>query len=216
MTEPDWREYEEYLLSGLWHVHTDVTDGANGIDELLSFAADQNFPLIGFTEHVRESPTYDFGAFYESVTERAAAYELECVVGCEAKVLNTAGELDVSAEIADRADLVYAAYHGTPFEKDAYVESVHSMLQNPIVDVWAHPFAYAARAEFTLSQDAIDEILERAAAEDVLVEHSLRHESVLPADRIECIDIVGYDLHSIDRWCEPEPDDCRSLEGAVR
>lgn len=207
MSEPAWREYEPYLLSGLWHVHTDVTDGANGVDELLSFAADRQFPLIGFAEHVRRSPTYDFMAFYESVNEQAEAYDLECVVGCEAKVLNAAGDLDVSSAVADRADLVYAAYHGTPFDEETYVESVRAMLANPIVDVWAHPFAYAVREGFSLSRGTVETLLERAATENVLVEYSLRHETLPPADSVEYVDVVGYDLHDLERWRGPTSSD---------
>lgn len=197
-----WGAYEPYRLSGLWHVHTDVTDGANSPREILEFAAENNFPLVGFTEHLRADPTYDFATFYDRTKELSEGFDLECVVGCEVKVLNEDGELDATEADLARADVVYAAYHGTPFEKPAYVESVYAMLERPVVDVWAHPFTYATREGFDLEDRQIRRILEHATDHDVLVEQNLRYdlpEGVSTPLR-EYRGIVGYDIHDLENW----------------
>ncbi len=197
-----WSAYNEYLRSGLWHVHTNVTDGQNTVGELLTFATENRFPLIGFVEHIRCQPTYDFADFYESVTDRAAEYDIKCAVGCEAKVVNAAGEIDVSSEDRQRADLVYAAFHGTEFDRSTYLESVYAVLENPDVDVWAHPFAYAQRKGFGISPSTVTEVFECAEKNDVLVEYNLKYD-LSPALSRRCREyagIIGYDLHDVDNW----------------
>ena len=191
-----------FPLSGLWHVHTDRTDGCHSPERLVAFADEARFPLIGFTEHVRRELTYDFADLAARARGAAADRDVECLVGIEAKVLDTDGTLDVDPDTLDRADVVYAAYHGTPFSRSAYVESVHGMLSNPAVDVWAHPFRYPDREGFDLAADTRESILAAVADHDVRFELNLRRPTtrVGHADLAGVPKIVGYDLHDIDRW----------------
>lgn len=198
----NWKTYETYLMSGLWHVHTEITDGKNSVRELFEFATENEFPFIGFVEHIRKDPTYDFATFTERVHARAREYDIDCAVGCEAKVMSEDGELDVSEEDVRRADVVYAAYHGTPFGRSEYLESAYAMLENPIVDVWAHPFAYPHREGLGIPLDTVTDVLEYAEKKDVLVEYNLRYDLPPPvAKRCRAHGgIIGYDLHDVDRW----------------
>lgn len=194
--------YGPFLASGLWHVHTEVTDGEHDAATLLEAAERAGFPLVGFAEHVRQEPTYDFEAFADRIDDLAGDYDLEVVVGCEAKVLDTDGTLDASDAILDRADVVYAAYHGTPFTRAEYVESVHAMLDDPVVDVWAHPFDYPAREGFSLSDRQRREVFDRLEDRDVRFELNLRRPAPdLSRSRIAALlTIVGYDLHDLGAW----------------
>jgi len=197
------RRFGPHLHSGLWHVHTDRTDGAHTVEELVAFAAERGFPLIGVVEHVRRDLTYDFDALRREVRERASDRGLEWAVGCEAKVLDDDGTLDVATGTRETADVVYAAYHGGSFDRDEYVESVHAMLANPAVDVWAHPFDYARRAGFELEPAARAAILESIRENDVRFEVNLRRPTTVATLRDGLADlptVVGYDLHEIDRW----------------
>ena len=197
-------KFEPYRLSGLWHVHTDVTDGKHDPDALFTFATENRFPLIGFVEHVRRSPTYDFHAFYDRIHERAGDYDIACAVGCEAKVLDESGTLDVSSDVATRADVVYVAYHGTQFDRDGYLESVRGMLSNPIVDVWAHPFAYPARKALSLTADDRRSILEYAGDNEVALEYTLHQKYAssrqFAPELSTYWDVIGYDLHDLSNW----------------
>ncbi|WP_313696289.1 PHP domain-containing protein [Halorarum halobium] len=198
-----WRRYDGRLASGLWHVHTERTDGENSVTELVAFADDRGFPLLGITEHVRREPTYDFDALYEEGKRAAAAADLECAVGCEAKVLDADGTLDASEGTLDRADVVYAAYHGTPFSRDEYLESVHAMLENPAVDVWAHPWSYADGQGYEIDADERAAVLEAVRENDVLFELNVQRPPDGFDPRTELRDVrtvVGYDLHDLDRW----------------
>lgn len=196
-----WPAYERHLLSGLWHVHTDRTDGHDDVETLVDFAVRNAFPLLGVVEHVRERIDYDFEALAEAV-DRAAPPELRCVVGCEAKVLDTDGSLDYSPEIRERADVVYAAYHGTAFSPSEYERSVRATLRNPAVDVWAHPFSYPRRRGFEVDRDTRAAFGRLAAENDVLVELNLGrpHPWVEDLTAAGARRIVGYDLHDTDAW----------------
>jgi histidinol phosphatase-like PHP family hydrolase len=190
------------LDSGLWHVHTAVTDGAHDAATLLAAAQRAKFPAIGFVEHVRQEPTYDFGAFADRVEALAVDYTPQCVVGCEATVRDTDGRLDATGEILDRAAVVYAAYHGRSFPREEYVESVLAMLENPAVDVWAHPFDYAARQGFEITDAERDRILDRLRAEEVYFELNLRRPTRMVSRALlgTVPTIPGYDLHNLSNW----------------
>lgn len=197
------RRFGPAVHSGLWHVHTDRTDGANSVAELVAFAAEREFPLLGVVEHVRRDLTYDFDALVRDVRRHASANDIEHAVGCEAKVLDVDGTLDVDEATRDSADVVYAAYHGTPFSRDEYVESVRAMLANPDVDVWAHPFAYAQREGFDLGPDERAAVLDAVRTNDVFFELNLRRPTTAVSLRDELADVptvVGHDLHDVERW----------------
>lgn len=198
-----WRRYERYLPSGLWHVHTDRTDGEHGPARLADFAADRGFPLLGITEHVRRELTYDFDELYREAKRAAEAAGVRCAVGCEAKVLDADGTLDVADGTLERADVVYAAYHGVPFSRAGYLDSIRAMAANPAVDVWAHPFAYAAERGFEFDDDELADVAARLRDGEVLFELNLRRPAGAVADRPEfrSLDsVVGYDLHDLGRW----------------
>jgi len=192
----------EHLDSGLWHVHTDVTDGEHDPETLLAAARQAGFPAIGFAEHVCREPTYDFVAFADRIDRLAADDDLDCLVGCEATVLDTDGSLDATDEVLDRADVVYAAYHGRSFSQSAYVDGVLGMLENPVVDVWAHPFDYADRRGFDVTDDQRDRILDGLCEHGVCFELNMRRPTrVVPRASLGSVPTIpGYDLHDLSNW----------------
>lgn len=207
MTARDARD--RFRLSGLWHVHTDRTDGRHPPERLVEFAVEQGFPLLAITEHVRRDLTYDF-ADLARTTKRAADDEpLRCLVGCEAKVLDTDGTIDVSDDVLERADVVYGAFHGTPFSREEYREAVDGMLANPAVDVWAHPLRYAEQQGYEFDRDELAAMLRTATEHDVRFELNLREptDAVVDLDEFRAVEkVVGYDLHDIERWTGGERD----------
>ncbi|MFB6164759.1 MAG: PHP domain-containing protein [Haloarculaceae archaeon] len=194
--------YERYRLSGLWHVHTDRTDGVHSVAELVEFAAEAGFPLLGIVEHVRRELDYDFDALADRAQALAAEADLACAVGCEAKVLDADGRLDVAPATRERADVVYAAYHGTAFSREEYLESIHATLSNPHVDVWAHPWSYARKRGFEITDAERDAVLETLREAGVYYEVNLsRPSGVVGRPALSGLPrIVGYDLHDLSNW----------------
>lgn len=197
-----WQKYEKYLYSGLWHVHTSITDGNNTPEQLIEFAVEREYPLIGFIEHVRTELNYDYLTFYNTVHRIANEYGIKCVVGCEAKVLDVNGNLDVSESVLKTADVVYAAYHRGKFTNKTYVKSVCNMLKNPVVDVWAHPFRYAVDNNLDISESDLLNIHKKIFLSEVLFEINLSeiNKYVARFDFSQIKRIIGYDLHNKDEF----------------
>lgn len=191
------------LLTGLWHVHTDRTDGEHSLPDLLDFAATSGFRQVTIAEHVRRELTYDFADLYAEAKRLAADRDLTCLVGCEAKVLDRDGTLDASPATLRRADVVYAAFHGSRFDRAAYLEAVTATLANPTVDVWAHPFAYATRNGLELGAEERDRLLDAVREHGVLFELNLRRPAteVVPWASLRGVrKVIGYDLHDVGNW----------------
>ena len=120
-----WEKYKEYLIWGDWHTHTIYTDGQNTVFEMCEQAVKNNLKLIAFTEHVRRSLDYDFDRFLGDIESARRAYpNLIILAGCEAKVLDTEGNLDVSPEIIKKCDIVVASFHGFPYGEKITVKKL--------------------------------------------------------------------------------------------
>ncbi len=137
-----------------YQVHTIQTDGQSTIAEILKTAKARGLKAIAFTEHVRRDTTW-FPKFSADVCAAAQDYgNLEVYVGCEAKVLDSKGTLDISDDIRARCDIVLGSVHRFPAEKGGYInwdqledaafacveyELALGLLQNAQIDVLAHP-----------------------------------------------------------------------------
>ena len=105
-----WHKYEYYLLKGDWHVHTNYTDGKNTVFEYCKQAEENGLELIAFTEHVRKKLDYDFDDFVAEVYSAKDKFDLEILAGCEAKVLDSEGTLDVSDDILKECEIVLGVF----------------------------------------------------------------------------------------------------------
>jgi len=166
----NWMEYEEYLVSGEWHIHTNYVDGENSVDEYCKRAVELRIPLIVFAEHVRRELTYNYRALVEEIIMARRNYpELLILIGCEAKVLEDGG-LDVSEDVLRRSEIVLMAFHSFPVNKGRYVEALKRALSNPRVDIWAHPGLFLRTKNFSLSEEEVEVIFEIASQRNVLIE----------------------------------------------
>ncbi len=112
-----------------YHMHVDVTDGELKIDEIIRDAKKLGIKSIAITEHISKNPTYDWFELRKKIKSIEVS-DLKIKVGVEAKVLNEYGELNVSDEILNEADIVLGSVHGS-----GDVE----WLLNSKCDVIAHP-----------------------------------------------------------------------------
>ena len=78
------------------HVHTSYTDGKNSVFEYCQKAKENNLKSILFSEHVRKDISYDYADFLLQINKAKCTFkDLKILSGCEAKVLNLDGDLDV-------------------------------------------------------------------------------------------------------------------------
>ena len=112
-----------------YHIHTKATDGNADPAEIIKLARQLNVETIAFTEHISKKPTYDWFEFRKKIFDLDLA-GINVLVGVEAKVISAFGELNVSAEVLESADIVLGACHG---------EGCVEWLLESDCDVIAHP-----------------------------------------------------------------------------
>ena len=169
----NWEKYREYLGTGDFHVHTDFTEGSSSVSELCEQAVMNNLRLICFTEHVRRTLSYSYDELLAEI-ERARERFPRLVVlpGCEAKVLDTEGSLDVSQDVLDKAEIVVASFHSFHYaRKEDFLSAIHGMIRHPRVDIWGHPATFLRNVD--LSGAETREIIEACVRSRVLIEDSL-------------------------------------------
>jgi histidinol phosphatase-like PHP family hydrolase len=111
------------------HIHTKRTDGEGDPADILRLAESLNVETVAFTEHISKTPTYDWFLFRDEI-KRLNPHDVKVLVGVEAKVLDESGELNVSREILEAADIVLGSCHG--------LGKVEWLLKSEC-DVIAHP-----------------------------------------------------------------------------
>jgi putative hydrolase len=95
-----------------WQVHSTFSDGAGTVDENVAAAAAQGMRLICLTDHVRRGTPW-VGDFVAAARRVGGQTSVTVRCGLEAKILDTAGRLDLPPDHA-AADLLLAADHQVP------------------------------------------------------------------------------------------------------
>lgn len=198
-----WKKYEHYLRFGDFHVHTNYTDGKNTVFEYCEQAVKNRLEIIVFSEHVRRKLDYNFDDFVSDVFSAKDKFDLEVLVGCEAKVVDVEGTLDISKEILEKCEIVLGTFHKfEPPLKDEYLAALTNMITKPDVDIWAHPTLYAIKNGFTLTEEDIYRISKLCANNDILIEKNMKHNVPSKkfqaiASSLKCRFVNGSDAHQI-------------------
>lgn len=199
-----WKKFEKYLSTGDWHVHTNYTHGKDTVFANCEQAEKNGLELIAFTEHVGKELNYNFDDFISDIFSAKDKFDLEVLVGCEAKVLDTKGTLDVSESVLKECEIVLGAFHRfQPIEKNSCLIALKKMLSNSEVDIWAHPTLFAKRNKFTLSIEDLHDISCLSLKYEVLIEINKKYN--VPDDPFlkiaseeGCKFVTGSDAHHID------------------
>lgn len=194
-----WMKFEEYLISGEWHVHTSYTDGANTVLQLVAAAEKLKIPLIAFTEHVRRDLTYDFNDFLSDIEKAREEFpDVIVLSGIEAKVLPD-GSLDVDKEILSAVDHAIFAFHSFKGSADEFLQSLKKVIKNDEISAWAHPMPYSTERP---SNSELGEIFQLMEKNCVLLEINSKY-SAPPKSWIDLAKkmgvkfVRGSDVHKI-------------------
>jgi putative hydrolase len=204
----NWERYRAYLKTGDFHVHTNYTEGLNSVFELCEQAIMNGLKLICFSEHVRRDLTYDFDSLLNEIEEARQLYpKLKILSGCEAKVLDWSGSLDVSQETLDKSEIVIASFHGFPYgENEHFLRALYGALKHPRVDIWGHPQTFLRNVELTPSE--LHAIIKECKKRRVLIEDSLCEAYRTPPSFLEACRKLGapvatnsdaHDIYSLKR-----------------
>lgn len=209
-------KYERFLLKGDWHIHTNYTDGKNNVFEYCKQAQKNGLELIAFTEHVRKKLEFNFYDFVSDIFSAKDKFDLEILVGCEAKILDKAGTLNASKEVLDGCEIVIGSFHSfVPSSKEAYLAALANMISNPNVDIWGHPTLYAIKNNISLKIEDMFTIANLCVNNDVLIENNFKYQ--VPDTKFQriamqesCKFVNGSDAHQINELLKIRDDmnDC--------
>ncbi|MCK5643166.1 MAG: PHP domain-containing protein [Gammaproteobacteria bacterium] len=169
----NWEKYTDYLETGDFHVHTNYTENSHTINEMCEQAILNGLKLICFAEHVRRTISYDYDELLKDIERARVIYpKLKILAGCEAKVLDTSGSLDVSKEILSKAEILVASFHSFHYgRKEEFMNALFGMLRNPRVDLWGHPATFLRNVD--LQTPDLEKIINECKKRKVLIEDSL-------------------------------------------
>ena len=218
-------------IKGNLHTHTEWSDGHDSIEELALVAKDMGYQYIAITEHSAGrgiAHGLDVERLRRQVAEIRALNEhltgIRVLTGVEVDI-RADGRLDLPHEMLSELDIVIAAVHsGMNQSEEKMTQRVISAIENPDVDMIAHP---TCRLIGEREPVAIDlEALFKAAAK-----YNKTIEINAMPDRLDLNDIhafrardlgvklaIGTDAHSTAHldfmrfgvgvarraWCEPQ------------
>ena len=96
------------------HVHSVFSDGKTTIEENIVAAERLGLQRLGCVDHVRADTTY-VPDYVAAIRRLRTTTTVVLTAGIEAKILDTAGQLDVPLDGTDGVDYVYAADHQFPW-----------------------------------------------------------------------------------------------------
>jgi DNA polymerase (family 10) len=133
-------------IRGDLHCHTDATDGRDGLDAMVEAARERGYGYLAITDHSRRVSVAG------GLDERALRRQLERIdrlndrlddfvvlKSVELDILED-GSLDLPGSVLDELDLVVCAVHyGFDLDRDRQTERILRALDDPRVDILAHP-----------------------------------------------------------------------------
>ncbi len=218
-------------IKGDLHTHTEWSDGHDSIEELARAAQDMGYQYVAVTEHSAGrgiAHGLDVERLGQQIAEIRALNQrvtkIRVLTGIEVDI-RADGSLDLPSEILSELDVVIAAVHsGMNQSEEKMTQRVLKAIENPDVDVLAHP---TCRLMGEREPVAIDlEAVFRAAAK-----HNKIMEINAMPDRLDLKDThafrarelgvklaIGTDAHTVAHlglmrfgiglarraWCEPQ------------
>ncbi len=163
-------------IRGLFHIHTDQSDGADTLESLVTAAKEMGMEYLGIADH-SESAFYAGGLDITAVKQqhdlidRINAREEHFTVfkGIEAEILSD-GSLDYNDHTLGLFDFVIAAVHSHfKMSEDDMTKRILKALDNPYVTMLSHPTGRLLLARDPYGVDLV-KIIDHAAARGIIIE----------------------------------------------
>lgn len=131
------------LLTDL-HCHTVASGHAySSLEEMISKAKEREIEVLGISEHAPSMPgSAQLIYFFNLVVLPRKIDDLILLKGVEANIMDFDGSLDMPKEALERLDYTIAALHPPcidPGTKDENTNAIIRAMQNPYVNIIAHP-----------------------------------------------------------------------------
>jgi DNA polymerase (family 10) len=198
---------KEEDIKGDLHVHSKYSDGVETIEEIAIAGKNLGYEYIGISDHSKTSKIAG-GLDEESLKKRneeidrinAKIKGIRILKGMEVDILGD-GSLDYSDKILEELDFVIAAIH-QGFKKNV-TERIKKAIENPYVDIIAHPTGRLLSGREGYEID-IEEVIEYASKFNVVLEINcypdrldLNDIHILKAKKKNIKFSLGTDSHNI-------------------
>ncbi len=163
-------------IKGVFHVHTDFSDGIDSIEDLVNFSKKMGFHYIGISDHSK-SAHYAGGLSVEDLKRQWKLIDeinrredsFYVFKGIECEILPD-GSLDYPREILRQFDFVIASIHSHfQLEKKEQMKRLITAIRDPYVTILGHPTGRLLLSRDGYSVD-MEEIIEVSAENGVIIE----------------------------------------------
>jgi len=198
---------EEKDIKGDLHIHSKYSDGVNTIEEIANFAKQMGYKYVGIADHSKTSKIAN-GLDEDELKKRNDEIDelnqkikgIKILKGIEVDILGD-GSLDYDDKILEELDFVIAAIH-QGFKKNV-TERIKKAIENPYVDIIAHPTGRLLSGREGYDVD-IDEVIEYASKYNVVLEINaypdrldLNDVNIMKAKSKNVKFSIGTDAHNI-------------------
>jgi len=197
-------------IEGDFHVHTEWSDGHDSVEAMAVAAQSKGYKYLAITDHsagrgiahgLNEERLRQQMAEIKSLDKKLKGIRL--FTGIEVDI-RADGALDYPDELLSEMDVVVAAIHsGMGQDRDKMTRRLIRALENPHVDILAHPTCRLLGEREPVDVD-IEEVLRAALRTDTALEINampdrldLKDIHVLRAKELGVKLIIGTDAHSI-------------------
>ncbi len=137
-----------FPLSDL-HIHSLASGHAfNTIDEIVAFAAQNGYQIIGISDHGPNMERAPHSGYFEMLYRLPRKVKgITVLYGCEANILDVSGRLDLNDELISSLDYVMAGLHRrTSYSGSSQSENtdaIVSLINSRRADIISHPISLA-------------------------------------------------------------------------
>ncbi len=133
-------------IKGIFHVHTDYSDGINTLEEVIYYCREKGYQYVGITDH-SQSAFYAGGLSKDDLKKQAEEIsalrekypEVGIYHGVESDIRSD-GSLDYDDHTLERLDFVIASVHsGLKMEYAKMTDRLLKALKHPLVTMLGHP-----------------------------------------------------------------------------
>lgn len=167
---------EPEAIRGIFHVHTNYSDGVNSLHEMVEAAASRGYQYLGISDH-SQIAVYARGLTegklveeFEEIEALNSLYpDFKIFKGIEADILPS-GELDYGLETLAKFDFVIGSIHSQfRMGKAEMTARILKALDNPFLTMLGHPTGRILLERPGYKVD-LDAVLEKAALKGVIIE----------------------------------------------
>ncbi|WP_274653750.1 PHP domain-containing protein [Paenibacillus humicola] len=202
------------------HMHSSYSDGRNTPEEMIEAAAGIGYEAVAITDHVWRTSDWvpAYAAHLEALKERCRP-RIRLYSGIEAKVTSLDGDIDADPSFDALVDLILGSIHRIPKtggywsksdrEKAKkseiigdWLQAFYGLLQNPRVDIIAHPLSELNGFGVRETDLPMAEITDRIAASGKILELNVRYNTPdqqvirISADK-GAVFLISSDSHAV-------------------